>query len=686
MARTASIGRSAADAPAVAQASLHRRWFALAALLVLGLIALTYSNHFHNGFEFDDAHTIVGNAYIRDLHNIPRFFADARTGSTLPANQTYRPLLTTSFAVDYWLGHGLNPVYFHASTFFWFLMLMGTQFLVYRKLFDLAAPDPRNAWPALFATALFSLHPAVAETVNYIVQRADLYSTLAVFLGFAAYAYLPRTRRFGLFLVPIVIGMFAKQPTAVFPALLFVWIWLFEEENFIKAALRSLPSFIIVGPLGYFVLKMSSASFSSGAGSPYNYRISQPAVVLTYFRRFFLPVDLSADTDRRAYTHLTDPHVLLGCAFLVATVAVFFVCRRYTKWRPVAFGIFWFIVSCAPTSLVPLAEVENDHRLFFPFAGLAAAVTWAATLVLRRLRLHWLPVSAAAAAVLCTAAWGAHLRNIVWHNDETLWYDVSRKSPRNGRGLMNYGLSQMARGRDEVALDYFTRALEFNPYYATLEVNLGVVNGALHRDAEAEKHFRRAIALQPTDANARYFCGRWLYEVGRKADALAMLKSGLQIKPDDIAIRHVLMVIFAKERDAANLGAMAEETLALYPMDPESLDARAAAGALKAEKGAAAFADPRSVPTADSYLEQSLTLYKAGRYPESVSAAEQALLLKPGYAEAWNNIAAAYNCLRAWDKAIAAGEKAVALKPGFQLAINNLALARQEKAKARAVP
>jgi len=46
--------------------------------VAIGLLALilvaTYANHFHNSFHFDDAHTIVNNAAIRDLKNIPLFF------------------------------------------------------------------------------------------------------------------------------------------------------------------------------------------------------------------------------------------------------------------------------------------------------------------------------------------------------------------------------------------------------------------------------------------------------------------------------------------------------------------------------------------------------------------------------------------------------------------------------------
>jgi hypothetical protein len=64
------------------------------ALLLFTLLA-AYANHFHNSFHFDDAHTIVNNASIRELKDIPLFFGDARSFSLLPSNQSYRPLVTT---------------------------------------------------------------------------------------------------------------------------------------------------------------------------------------------------------------------------------------------------------------------------------------------------------------------------------------------------------------------------------------------------------------------------------------------------------------------------------------------------------------------------------------------------------------------------------------------------------------
>ena len=63
------------------------------------------------------------------------------------------------------------------------------------------------------------------------------------------------------------------------------------------------------------------------------------------------------------------------------------------------------------------------------------------------------------------------------------------------------------------------------------------------------------------------------------------------------------------------------------------------------------------------------------------AAARKALALKPDYAEAYNNIAAAYESMGMWDEAVDAAVQAVTLKPDFQLAKNNLQYSLEQKAK-----
>lgn len=636
--------------------------------ILLALVALTYANHFHSAFHFDDDHTIVHNPFIRDLHNLPLFFTDARTISILPSNQAYRPLLTLSLAIDYWLGHGLDPLWFHISTFFWYLVQLLLMLLLFRRVFDAARPDPRNAWTGLFATALYGLHPVMAETVNYVMQRADLYSTLGVVAGLFVYIAAPGLRRYGIYLLPVVAGLLCKAPAAVFPALLFAWVWLFEEDDFKKAAFRCLPAFGVACAASYFVIAMNSSSFTPGGFSPYNYRISQPAVLLTYFRKFFLPMGLSADTDRRLYASFFDENVLYGMLFVLLLGAAIFWCRKRRETRPIAFGLFWFLVSSLPTSLIALSEVENDHRMFFPFVGLALSVCWAAALLLYSHPIPRVVVAAICALPLASFAWGTHERNQVWRTEESLWLDATEKSPANGRGLMNYGLTQMAQGRYPVALDYFNRALVFNPAYYLLETNIGIVSGAMNNRAEAERHFLRAIELAPTEAAPKFFYGRWLNETGRTPEAIANLRLAIETNPAYIDARHLLMQIYATLGDGASLRAQAAETLERFPSDATARSWLAKAAAL--------------TPTPEGCLNRSFVLYQARKYAESIAAAREALRLRPGYADAWNNIAAAYNSMSDWDNAIAAGERAVSLDPANQRARNNLAWAKARKVQA----
>src|SRR5690349_7330762 len=99
--------------------------------IALAAVLLAYSNHFRNSFHFDDSHAVTDNPYIRDLRNIPRFFTDAQTFSTLPANRAYRPVVSTSLAVDYWLAGGLNPFWYHLSTFVWYLLQLGLMYFLF---------------------------------------------------------------------------------------------------------------------------------------------------------------------------------------------------------------------------------------------------------------------------------------------------------------------------------------------------------------------------------------------------------------------------------------------------------------------------------------------------------------------------------------------------------------------------
>jgi tetratricopeptide (TPR) repeat protein len=359
--------------------------------------------------------------------------------------------------------------------------------------------------------------------------------------------------------------------------------------------------------------------------------------------------------------------------------------------RPISFGILWFFIAVLPTSLTSLAEVMNDHRIFFPYVGLTISVSWAIALGLSHFKKPAQPTLAvsrlpviAVLIVLATYAYGTHERNKVWHTDETLWRDVTQKSPDNGRGLMNYGLTLMAKADYAGAERYFNRALVLTPNYPFLLVNLGILKEATGRPVEAESFFRRAVISNAGYPGSYFYYGRFLKRQGRIDEAIQNLDKTLALVPAHLNARHLLMDIYFERGEFDKLASQAEATLALVPEDQKAITYRRAAGG---SKSLLQIAQERvnTQRTPENLLELSFRYYKAGQFTKSIEAAKEALKLKPDYDLAYNNICAAYNELKQWDRAIEAGEKAVRLNPDNSLAKNNLAWAKSEKLKSEKV-
>jgi protein O-mannosyl-transferase len=616
-------------------------------LAILVAVSVAYANSFHNGFHFDDSHAVVDNPAIRELRNIPRFFTDATTFSVLPTNRTYRPFVSTSLAIDYALGQGYNPFWFHLSTFLVFLLQLAVMQLLFIAILDAVRPGHNNVLIASAAVAWYGLHPAMAETVNYIIQRGDIFSTFGVILALAVFVRLPRLRSTGLYLLPFAFALLSKPPALVFPVLLYLYLVFFEpvkQQRWLRPLLQAAPSIVVCVALMALQSAMTPKTFAPSTISTWSYIITQPFVLLRYFGTFFLPIHLNVDTDLQALTSF-NPQAFLGIAFIVTILIIAAITSRRRSLRPIAFGLLWFLVASIPTSIYRLSEVENDHRMYLSFVGLALSVTLAAALLVESIAKRTNPTivhrtAAVVALTLLTAyAYGVRQRNNVWHTEETLWLDDVLKSPHNGRGLMNYGLTQMEKGNYNVALDYFQRALVFTPNYPTLEINLGVVNGAINNHTQAEQHFLRAISLAPNDYQAHFYYGRWLFQTGRSVQAIQQLESATRLNPSHLESRDLLT----------------EARLSLSHAAPP--------------------------PSADYWINISLAEYQNRNYQASIEASHQALQLNPNSELAYNNLGAAYAALAQWDLAIRNDQQALRLKPDFQLAKNNLAWALSQKAQ-----
>ena len=554
--------------------------FHLLGILLVIASTIAYSNHFYNSFHFDDFHAIVNNVYIKNIRNIPLFFQDGTTFSSLPTNQSYRPVVTTTLAIDYWLGNGLNRTfYFHLSTFLLFLVQGACMYFLYLGIFRTSFRHEWNRYAALFAVGWYLLHPACAETINYIIARSDSLSTLFVILSFVLFIHSPMSRRFHLYLIPLAVGCLAKPVALVFAPLLFVYVHLFEENrSWADPFRKTLPSFAFCLILLAFIRRMDPPTWVPGGTSWYHYVITQPYVILRYFTTFFLPLDLSADTDWVPLASIADVRFFAGCLFVAALLLTAVMTARKDRLRPISFGILWFLIALLPTSLIPLAEVTNDHRVFLPYVGLVMAVSWTITLALTRWKESVPPdrafsrwAFAGIAILLAIYAYGTFQRNTVWRSEETLWRDVTRKSPGNARGLMNYGLTLMEKGDYRDAEKWFAIALMKYPSYPYLHVNMGVLKAATGDRRTAERYFRYAIALGPNYPECYFHYAKFLKDEKRYGEAAGNLEKALKLAPAHLDARNLLMDIYFEQSRFGNLEELVGQTLLVAPKDPKAL-------------------------------------------------------------------------------------------------------------------
>src|SRR6266700_532725 len=152
------------------------RWMARAAVALLAAAPYVGSARF--GFVFDDLHLIVRNVFLRGPWSPLTAFAHDFWHGTPFGAAYYRPLVTASLALNGRL-LGWGPAGFHLVNV---LLHAANAVLLLALARRMGCPDRA----ALFAAALFAVHPVAAWPVASIVARVDLLPVLFVLLAWCA--------------------------------------------------------------------------------------------------------------------------------------------------------------------------------------------------------------------------------------------------------------------------------------------------------------------------------------------------------------------------------------------------------------------------------------------------------------------------------------------------------------------
>jgi tetratricopeptide (TPR) repeat protein len=199
------------------------------------------------------------------------------------------------------------------------------------------------------------------------------------------------------------------------------------------------------------------------------------------------------------------------------------------------------------------------------------------------------------------------------------------------------------------------------PAYATsdqqaiTENNLGVALQEAGRSSEAMEHYRRAIALKPRYAPALTNLGTALRAVGRVDEAVAIY--GQVLEQDGArATTHLNLgnALMTQGRTTDAIAAFREAVR----LEPTTHARESLANAL---------------------YDDAATAIERGDHERAITQLREAIVLKPGYAEAHNNLGIALASLGKLEQAVTHWQEALRLKPDFADAQANLRRAEAVK-------
>jgi len=516
------------------------------ALLAFGL-AVAYGHSFGVGFYFDDIYGIRDNAAIRSLWNIPSYFTDSFTLTSLRPNVDVRPILSITYAINYAIS-GNDPWSYHAFNLIVHFLTAVMVFVLVRDYLWWPASqrgaDGAARLPAAAAALFFALAPVNNQALNYMWARSALLCT--TFYVAAFLALMNRRMVAALFLQ--VLALLTKAITLTLPAVFVAYDFLYRDRKrhpdlraWLKDWKELIPPVLPLAVVNVLYLVYRSWMMPPGAEihqherwvTPWIWFISQWSALLHYVRVFVWPSGLSVDNDFPYTMHVQEFAAWGSLLVLVAWVAL---ALRFSRRFPhVAFATLWFFITLAPEStFTPLAEVVNDHRPYIASTlGLSVLLAWVLERAASLAGRHRGEVLVAATLALGIAfVVVGHRRTSDWADDLRLWDSTVAVSPRNGRAWMNAGLARMRRGELKEARRMFEKTRELLPTYAYNYMNLSVIELLEKKPAEAVAWAAQAVRFGPDLVLSHYHLGNALEAQGRLAEAVAGFRRATGIDPN----------------------------------------------------------------------------------------------------------------------------------------------------------
>jgi 4-amino-4-deoxy-L-arabinose transferase-like glycosyltransferase len=480
--------------------------------LLLGLLAVVaFSPALAFGFVYDDAWTIVDNAWLE--RPLGELFGLLSSGGALARKvpDATRPAMVLSLWLDRRL-FGLSPVGHHLTS----LALYGlTTFVVTRLALRLSG----RVVIATAAGAFFALAPLHAEPVAAVNYREDLLSALGVATTWLLLVERGESRpgRTVLSAAALAVALFAKESSIVIVPL--VGITLVALPHLRERVRRRQGMLFALGAVLMLWALWRVPLFLLGDDIPMAPARGAAEVLLRTLRyeveavkHAALPFFWSPDRFGQPAPDLGVVVPFAALVFGLVTLAR----RRAT--RLAALGVGIALVS--PLGSSPLLGPSNELADRYFFLGvLGGGLFWGFVLE-QWVRSRPLPFPKLAVSVVFVPMLiPAYQATRIWKDERSVWTAAVERSPHSTRALAALSRVERMAGNRALAATLVERALTLDPKYAPAlvtriynELDAGEIELARAHlaelpalgatDARGVKKARRCAALDPAAARA----------------------------------------------------------------------------------------------------------------------------------------------------------------------------------------
>ena len=489
---------------------MRNRWLILPCIAAI----LVWSVSLKNGFLWDDHILIEKNESTLSSISLSTAFGNDFWSTETESGHSnyYRPLITLSYMVDYAL-YLLDAAGYHTTNI---LVHTANVALVFLILTALSIEAPRAA----LATMIFSVHPALAESVAWVSGRTDLIATLWILLTilFFLCAHSGRItdrRWLTLSALAFALALFSKESAICAPLIALA----LAPRGSKKAPLPllQLTPFAIVGMVWFIV---RSTALDNPIGAEGATGISTPLGILSLLHvwgNLLWPPVFRVEYG----SSLTALALLTGAisgTLVISLLGGIILGKRFSQaTRLLALAS---LLAFIPSVLAVLLKSMIGVRLVYTSAAFAlpALALALSELVTRR------------AMIVTTALISGILgycsmeRSALWLSDEVLFQHALAAQDASSRSHLNLGIALYNKGDLIGALDHLSHEIEAaaadQQHYM-----LALLYTASQCETRAEQEYRKSIAAKPSGYSATHNLAGLLTLQGKTGAARELLNN-----------------------------------------------------------------------------------------------------------------------------------------------------------------